>query len=200
MTYKIQAVIFDLDGTITEPYLDFDRIRAEMGGLAGPIWEAMQNMTPDRRRHAEEILHRHETVAAENSRLNPGAADVIDRLREQRRGVAVVTRNRHESVRRICQLHRLQFDSVITREDGPVKPDPFPVLLACRNMNADPAQSLVVGDYLFDLQSARNAGARGVLITTAHNYRDYSHYADYVIDHLPQIHDIIAKLEETTVL
>jgi HAD superfamily hydrolase (TIGR01509 family) len=193
---KIEAVIFDLDGTLTKPYLDFDRIRAEMGGLTGPIWEAMQKMSNEQRRKAEEILNRHEFEAAENSQLNPGAGDVIDQLRAQRRGVAVVTRNRHESVRRICQLHRLHFDAVVTREDGPVKPDPFPVLLACQQMRVNPRSALVVGDFLFDLQSGRNAGARSVLITTAENHRDFSHHADYVIDQLPQLLNIIADLEK----
>ena len=35
------VVIFDLDGTITEPYLDFDTIRAKVG-VEGPILEAME--------------------------------------------------------------------------------------------------------------------------------------------------------------
>ena len=28
---KVNAVIFDLDGTLTKPVLDFDKIRSEMG-------------------------------------------------------------------------------------------------------------------------------------------------------------------------
>ncbi len=44
----IRAVIFDLDGTITQPFFDFDAIRAEMGLTRedGPVWEAMQRMSP----------------------------------------------------------------------------------------------------------------------------------------------------------
>ena len=43
---KIKAVIFDLDGTITKPYLDFDKIRQEMGlaADAGPLLEIMEKM------------------------------------------------------------------------------------------------------------------------------------------------------------
>ena len=42
----IRAVIFDLDGTITEPYLDFDAIREEigLGKNGGPVLEAMEKM------------------------------------------------------------------------------------------------------------------------------------------------------------
>jgi phosphoglycolate phosphatase-like HAD superfamily hydrolase len=45
---KIAAVIFDLDGTITRPYLDFNQIRAEIGNVRGPLLEAMDKMTPPR--------------------------------------------------------------------------------------------------------------------------------------------------------
>ena len=44
---SIKAVIFDLDGTITEPYFDFDAIRDEMGldRNSGPVLETMQRMS-----------------------------------------------------------------------------------------------------------------------------------------------------------
>ena len=45
------AVIFDLDGTITKPYLDFDAVRAEIG-VEGPVLEAMAGMDPASRRVA----------------------------------------------------------------------------------------------------------------------------------------------------
>lgn len=48
----IKTVIFDLDGTITVPFFDFDAIREEMGLSkdTGPILEAMEKMSPDQRR------------------------------------------------------------------------------------------------------------------------------------------------------
>ena len=47
----IKAVIFDLDGTITEPFLDFDAIRREIGlsPEAGTLLEAMEKMTSRRK-------------------------------------------------------------------------------------------------------------------------------------------------------
>ena len=52
---KIGAVIFDLDGTLTKPVLDFDRIRNEMGlsHESGDILAAMAGMDPDQQRQAE---------------------------------------------------------------------------------------------------------------------------------------------------
>ena len=63
MPYK--AVIFDLDGTITQPYFDFDAIRQEIG-LArdfGPFLEAMEEMIPKQRLEADRILHYHAAKA-----------------------------------------------------------------------------------------------------------------------------------------
>ena len=80
---KLEAVIFDLDGTLTVPHLDFDAIRQEIGGISGPILEAMLKMSADDRRRCEDILHKHELDAAENSRLNPGAHSLLERLQRE---------------------------------------------------------------------------------------------------------------------
>ena len=71
---SIKAIIFDLDGTITQPYFDFDAIREEIGldRNSGPVLEQMLKMNPDQRKHAEQILHIHEQKAVTESSLNPG--------------------------------------------------------------------------------------------------------------------------------
>src|ERR1700692_233112 len=67
-----RAILFDMDGTLTEPMLDFPRIKAEMGIGDRPILESLDRLAPDRRIEAEAILLRHEEHAARNSTLNPG--------------------------------------------------------------------------------------------------------------------------------
>lgn len=188
---KIAAVIFDLDGTLTQPYLDFDQIRSEIGDIDGPILEAMEQMPPPQQRKALEILHRHEQEAAENSRLNPGANEIHNWLHSRNIPIGLVTRNQRSSVEYVCKAHNLDFDSIVTREDGPAKPDAFPVLRACELMGVLPKETLVVGDYLFDLISARRAGAHPVLLSTNKNHTDFSHEADYVISSLNELPDII---------
>ena len=49
----IKAVIFDLDGTITEPFFDFDAIRKEIGldDSDGSILEAIKNSTGQKQKH-----------------------------------------------------------------------------------------------------------------------------------------------------
>ncbi|GAG32550.1 unnamed protein product, partial [marine sediment metagenome] len=81
----IKAVIFDLDGTLTEPFLDFNVIRQEMGlALDGePILEAMEAMTAAQLEQANLVLHTHEERAVEHSELHLGAKETIDALRSK---------------------------------------------------------------------------------------------------------------------
>jgi HAD superfamily hydrolase (TIGR01548 family) len=48
------------------------------------------------------------------------------------------------------------FAAVITRDDGPIKPDPFPVAAACRALGA--TRAWMIGDTPDDVVSARAAG------------------------------------------
>ncbi|MFQ6036881.1 MAG: HAD family hydrolase, partial [Sedimentisphaerales bacterium] len=163
---SIKAVIFDLDGTITQPYFDFDVIRQEMGldRNSGPVLESMQKMTHQQRQRAEQILHFHEQKAVTKSRLNPGAKQTLDTLREAGISIGILTRNRRRNALAIARKHNLKFDAIVDREDGPVKPDAFGVLRICQQFGIQPAETLVVGDYLFDLLSAKAAGAVAVLL------------------------------------
>ena len=195
---KIKAVIFDLDGTITEPYLNFDMIRAEIGLLpdAGPLLEAMEKMNPAERKKAEEILYKHEQVAIEHSTLNAGADETLKQLRQMGIQIGVMTRNTRSNASAVAKKHNIKFDAVVDRNDGPVKPDPFGVKMLCKHFKVQPQETLVVGDYLFDLQSAKTAGAAAVLIKTGKNAEQFAALADYTIDSLPEIIDIINSNEK----
>ena len=131
---SIKAVIFDLDGTITRPYFDFDAIREEIGLAkdSGPVLESMQKMTPQQCRRAEEILHFHESRAVTESELNIGAKQTLVALREAGIHIGILTRNKRINALAIARKHGLKFDAIVDREDGPVKPDAFGVLRLCQ--------------------------------------------------------------------
>ncbi len=193
---KVTAVIFDLDGTLTRPYLDFDQIRRDIGYTDGPILEAMAKMPDEQRRKAQVILDKHEQEAAEESELNPGAIELLDLLRQQNYPIGLLTRNSRASVKIICQKHGLSFDAVSTREDeGPDKPDPHPFLQLSKMLKVNPTEAIMVGDYLFDLLCGKNAGAKTVLIKTNKDHENYIHEADFAIDRLNELPQIIQKIE-----
>lgn len=189
----IKAVIFDLDGTITQPFFDFDAIRAEMGLTAedGPVWEAIQKMSAERRQQTEQILFYHEQKGVEESQLNEGAAETLAQLRHLGVKIGVLTRNRAANAWAVAQKHGLEFEAVVGREDGPIKPDVYGVLELCRRFGVRPDEVLVVGDYLFDVQCAHQAGAIAVLLANHPQADEFAEQADYRIDKLDEIVEII---------
>ena len=161
----IHAVIFDMDGTLTRPYLNFPAIR-EAIGIGEPLLENMLALPlgPERDR-AFSILDRFEVEAAEASELNDGARDVLEFLSTRRIPAALVTRNSRRSTDRVLSKHALSFEVVVTREDAPAKPRPEPLWLICEKLGVKPPQALMVGDFKFDIVAGRNAGTRTALLT-----------------------------------
>ena len=194
-TMPVKAVIFDLDGTITQPYFDFDAIREEMGleRDSGPVLESMERMTPQRRQRAEKILHFHEQRAVTESVLNDGAKRTLSALREVGIHIGILTRNKRSNALAIARKHNLRFDTVVDREDGPVKPDAFGVLRICEQFGVKPEETLLVGDYLFDLLCAKAAGAIAVLLANNKQAGEFAEHADFTIENINQILQIIEE-------
>jgi HAD superfamily hydrolase (TIGR01549 family) len=190
----VKAVIFDLDGTITQPSLDFTQIRQEMGlqGSPEPILEAMQGMAQAKMDRALAILHRHERRAVECSQLNPCVREVLAVLREQGIRVGILTRNLHENALAIGRKHGLEFDGVVGRDDGPAKPDAFGIHTLCRKFRVLPEHTLMVGDYLHDMLCARAAGAVGILLESHEKNGEFAEYASFTIENMSQIIQIMA--------
>jgi len=190
---SIKAVIFDLDGTITQPYLDFDAIREDMGlpKDSGPILESMEKMNARQRRRVEEILHRHEQKAVTESTLNPGARETLESLRQAGILIGILTRNLRANAFAIARKHNLQFDAVFGREEGPAKPDSFGVMQICREFGVEPGETMLVGDYLFDMLCAKAAGAVAVLLANHSRADEFAEHADFCIEKISLILQII---------
>lgn len=182
-----RVAIFDMDGTLTRPCLDFARIREQIG-VVGPILEAMDQMPPEDRARAEAILARHEAVAAANGELQPGAAEVVAAVRAAGVPAVLMTRNSRKSVETLQARHGIAFDMIRTREDGVSKPSPEPVLSICRALGVDPRHAWTVGDYHYDIICGTAAGAVTVLLLDAEAERpDWASEADYVIHELGEL-------------
>ena len=194
----ITSVIFDLDGTITEPFFDFDAIREEIGLSrdAGPLLELMEDMDEEELTRTKQILEKYEKQAVKESELNKGVTKTIDALRDMNIKVGILTRNTRDNALAIAKKHNLTFDGIVDRHDGPVKPDAFGVLELCSQFGTDSKEALVVGDYLFDLLSAKSAGATAVLLKTHDKAQDFSRHADFTINQLDQVLEIIEDIHK----
>jgi HAD superfamily hydrolase (TIGR01549 family) len=160
-----RAILFDMDGTLTQPLLDFDLIRRDIGIGNSPILESIAKMTADDKIIAERILHGHEQRAAEASTLNPGCRELLVWLAQAGVATALVTRNTRQSVDTVFRRHGLHFDICITREDGKFKPDPAPLFLACEKIGVKPADAWMVGDGYHDIEAGVAARIRTVWVS-----------------------------------
>ena len=153
-----RAVLFDMDGTLTAPMLDFPRIKADMGIGDRPILEALAEMDAPRRAAAEAVLARHEEQAAAGSTLNPGCRELLDWLAARRVGTALVTRNSRQSVQTVIERHGLHVDFTVSRADAPPKPHPGGLHLACERLGVGPGDAWMVGDGQYDVEAGLAAG------------------------------------------
>ncbi|MBP7935428.1 MAG: HAD family hydrolase [Phycisphaerae bacterium] len=201
---RAAAVLFDLDGTLTRPYFDFAAIRAEIGLSPEsrlPILESIELMDAGQRKRAEEILLRREREAALASELWDDAHAVLAALRTAGLNLGLMTRNSRVSADTVIAKHGLEFDRIHTREDGPVKPSPEPVLALCGQLGVAPVAAWVVGDYLFDIQSGQAAGATTALMIGDAAVPDYADQANHVIrrlSELPALLGLGARLPRTS--
>lgn len=157
-----RAVLFDMDGTLTEPMLDFPAIKREMGIGDRPILEAMAEMNHFERQRAAQVLERHEELAARRSTLNAGCRDLLGWLEAARVPAALITRNSRVSVETVLRRHALAIEVLVSREDAPPKPDPQPLRLACERLRVSTGDVWMIGDGQYDVEAGNAAGIRTV--------------------------------------
>jgi len=191
----LRLVIFDLDGTLLASPLDFDAIRAEIGLPSGrPILEALEHLPPPERARAEAVIDRHETEAVRASHLLPGAKNLLEWLRARGLKVALLTRNSRASVEAAARRHGLAFDAAVTREDHEPKPSPRGVRHLMAACGAAAGETVLVGDFRFDMEAGAAAGVRTVALVAEPT--DWSAEATWRAADLAAVRRILADLLE----
>ena len=151
-----------------------------MGFPAGSaILEEIARLDAERAQKCSEILARHELEGAKSAVLIPGAFDFLHRLDDLGIRRALVTRNSRPITEFTLQRFGLEFDCLITREDGPPKPDPWAIQTICQSWNLHPSGAVMLGDFLYDIEAGRNAGARTVYFTRGRSEQPGMEIADY---------------------
>jgi HAD superfamily hydrolase (TIGR01509 family) len=188
---NVKAVVFDMDGTLTDSPLDFDLIRAECGIPQGrPILEFLREAPEAERERIGGILDRHEQRAAESCTLREGAREVTEELLRRGLKTALLTRNSAHSVRTVLERFGLRFDCWLSRETAEPKPSPQPVLNIAQSFGLKPAELLIVGDYIFDMQAGRAAGARTAFVKTRSGIAAPAE-ADVVLENLHELLTVV---------
>lgn len=194
----IRGVLFDFDDTLTAAgKLDYAQIRAEIGCPPGEsILDFLAALTdPDHRRKMSAVLDSFEMAAAAGAVPAEGAEELIRWLGEAGLKRGIFTRNSRNAVDRAFEnfntISKDDFDVIITRDDDiPVKPLPDGVLHVASRFNIPPQNMLVVGDYIYDIEAGRAAGAVTVFLRSRRLGEFTPPESDYSIGKLLEIRDI----------
>jgi HAD superfamily hydrolase (TIGR01549 family) len=188
---KIRGVIFDMDGTITAPNLDFAGIKAAAGIGDVDMLDYLRAATGAEYERIHKLLMRFEEGGVANAKLNRGARTLLNALAKRRIPTALLTRNSRRSVDAVCRKLKFKFDVTVTREDGPHKPSPEPIWQIAKRWKAKPRELLMVGDYKWDVLCAKNAGTSCAILINGGSVPDWAKDADFVIKRLTDVIDIV---------
>lgn len=187
---KLDAVIFDFDGTLAELTLDLEAMKHRLAALAEAFFDTRPVPTTqpalewlDTLAHklrssspaAAAELHSRgrllitamEMDAARAGALFPATRPLLETL--SRRGIAsgIITRNIAPAVQLVFPDIKEKCDVFIPREKASkIKPHPDHLLQALQYVNARPSHSLMTGDHPLDIQTAHNAGVASAAVTT----------------------------------
>ncbi|OHB46582.1 MAG: hypothetical protein A2099_04315 [Planctomycetes bacterium GWF2_39_10] len=193
----LRGIIFDMDGTITKPNVDFAAIEREIGAKVGFIIDYAEKSSPEERARALEILERYESKAAIESELNEGVLEMLEFVSKKKLKKALLTRNSRKSVDTVLRKHdlHLHFEFIVSREDTKPKPAPDPIFLLSKKMNVHTDHLLMVGDYKYDIMCGKAAGTKTVLL----RYKEYVEHEvvpDFEINNIREVVHIIEHFEK----
>jgi HAD superfamily hydrolase (TIGR01549 family) len=159
-----QGYLFDLDGTLVESDLDFERIRKELQIHEHEDIIHHVNALPENlRKEKEQRLQEIEIEAAERAQFFPGVVELLEELSVQAVPIGILTRNCRAVLNTTIERLALKVDLALCREDAPPKPDPAGAMQFLKRFALHAPQTLFVGDYKFDIDCGKNAGMKTAL-------------------------------------
>jgi HAD superfamily hydrolase (TIGR01509 family) len=186
--------IFDLDGTLTVPVHDFPAIRTALGMLESDadILQFLAALPPDEAATRHARLIEIEFELADKTAASPGAGQLLKILLQRDARVGILTRNTRE-----IALHTLgkigldgyfTADTILGRHEAAPKPHPEGIEKLLEVWGSTPDETVMVGDYLFDLQVGRAAGTATIHVDSSGAFR-WPELADLTVTTLGELAD-----------
>lgn len=181
---KIDTILFDFDGTVMDTndviinswqhtYRTLENREEDVANIVKtfgePLEITMQKLFPDVPIEESVRVYRsyHRDNFGELISICPGMKELLQELKKQQYKTGLVTSRLKTTTIQGLEKYGLApyFDVIVTAEDTDKhKPDPAPVLIALERLAAAPEKSLMLGDTMFDILCARNAGVASVLV------------------------------------
>ncbi|WP_184596075.1 HAD family hydrolase [Pseudomonas nitroreducens] len=170
----IRHWVFDMDGTLTLAVHDFPAIKRALGiPQEHDILTHLAALPEDEAAAKHAWLLEHERELAVASKAAPGAVELVRALHGAGYRLGILTRNAHELA--LITLAAIGIgdcfltEDVLGRGEADPKPSPDGLLRLAARWDVAPQRMLMVGDYRFDLDCARAAGAHSALVNLAEN-------------------------------
>lgn len=217
----LEALIFDLDGTLVDTAPDLHAATNHVLGLINrsPIsmvelrafvghgamnliergvaatGEAVDQDTLNRLH--KQFLEYYGDNISDHSVVFDGLLTVLDKA--QRRGIKMgVCTNKveHLSHKLLTDLNmRQRFGSLVGGDTLPVmKPDPSPLIEAATRLSVNPKNIMMVGDSETDIRTAQNAGVPVLAVSFGYTSQHVSAFdPTHIIDHYDEAWEIIER-------
>ncbi|MDG2285766.1 MAG: HAD-IA family hydrolase [Alphaproteobacteria bacterium] len=219
---RIRLAVFDLDGTLVDSqhaivasmraaFESQDLMPPEAAAVRSviglPLDAAIEQINPDVRglltqRVAEGYKHHAQAVRGASAGgpepLMPGARAVLDRLEADGCLLAIATGKGRRGLISVLEAHGLRnrFVSLQSADDAPGKPDPTMLRQAIAEAGAEHSEAVMIGDTVFDLQMAHNAGVASVAVSWGYHQVEHLNSAGpgALINHFDELDAVINDL------
>ena len=115
---EIKGVIFDMDGTLTVPVLNFKEMRARLNLAPGvDMLPTIMQYSPEKKAQAMSIIEEFEEEGIEKMSLQPGVLDLLHYIAERGVRRALMTRNAWKATQ--VFLGKLQEELVAHKDKYP---------------------------------------------------------------------------------
>jgi 2-phosphoglycolate phosphatase len=186
---RFHAVLFDFDGTLADSYaaitasvnhvLDHfarpELTESQVRSLVGHgLEQLMETILPDIDPKLSARIYRdhHPSVMGRLTKLLPGVAEGLIKLRENGIRMGICSNKPTFFTRKLVdQLEINSYFGAIYGPDtvGAPKPNPIMLTKAIHQLDAQPANSLYVGDMIVDIETGRAAGVETWVMPTGSN-------------------------------
>lgn len=171
---EVRNWVFDMDGTLTVAVHDFDAIRVALDIPAEhDILTHLAALPAEVSAAKHAWLLEHERDLAVASTAATGAVELVRELAGRGCRLGILTRNArelaHVTLEAIGLADCFPVEHILGRDEAAPKPSPDGLLKIASAWGVAPSELVMVGDYRFDLDCGRAAGARTVLVNLPDN-------------------------------
>jgi len=157
----IEAVVFDLDGTLINIPIDYNKLYRKIEKLAKVqkiegLTKTLQTISKEKRMKAFEIWNNEELRALPKMTTNEKGMKLYNTY--SNKPLVLVTLQGKQTANIILKKLKLKFQFVITRENSLDRTEQ--IKMTIKKLKANPRKVLIIGDRESDATAAQEAGCQ----------------------------------------